>query len=237
MYRNREWNKEERSLLKYKKKYNWWNTETSKIQYKSILFVTPTPGGILLKWLQKREEELNKNDDERVKIVEKGGLKVKDIIAPKNPFKKLNCVQKKCPLCTNSEFVSTDPENGKIACNTNNVGYRWICFTCKERNVTKAYEGETGRSARTRGAEHLKELEKKKVNSVLYKHKMTDHKHETVQFRMEITKKFHDPLTRQANEAVRIACRPAKELLNSKSEFNHPPLSRVVIDRKKKYTN
>ena len=102
--------------------------------------------------------------------------------------------------------------------------------------MTKAYEGKTGRSARTRGSEHLKELEKKKVNSVLYKHKLTDHKNEAVQFRREITKKFHDPLTRQANEAVRIARRPDNELLNSKSEFNHPPLSRVVIERKKKYT-
>ena len=63
-------------------------------------------------------------------------------------------------------------------------------------------EGETGRSARTRGAEHLKELEKKKEKSVLFKHKISDHKNENVKFRMEITKKFHDALTRQANEAV-----------------------------------
>ena len=130
-------------------------------------------------------------------MIEKGGLKVKDIIAPKNPFKKFNCVEKKCPLCTKIEFVNTDPENVTIVCNTNNVGYRWICITCKEKNVTKAYEGETGRSARTRGSEHLKELEKKKVNSVLYKHKLTDHKNKAVQFRMEITKKFHDKQTKQ----------------------------------------
>ena len=41
---------------------------------------------------------------------------------------------------------------------------------------------------------------------------------------------FH--LTRQTNEAVRIFRRPAKELLNSKSELNHPPLARVVVERK-----
>ena len=115
-----------------------------------------------------------------------------------------------------------------------NVFYRWLCITCSERNVIKSYEGETGRSARTRGSEHLKELEKSK--SILFKHLINDHKSEPVKFRLEITKKFHDPLNRQANEAVRIAGRPDKELLNSKSEFNHPPLSRVVIERKKKYT-
>jgi hypothetical protein len=51
---------------------------------------------------------------------------------------------------------------------------------------------------------------------------------------MEITQKFRDPLTRQANEAVRIKNRSKnqEELLNSKSEFNHPPLSRVVVEKR-----
>ena len=56
-----------------------------------------------------------------------------------------------------------------------------------------------------------------------------------VNFKMEITKTFKDALTRQANEAVRIFGRPGHEILNSKSEFNHPPaLARVVAERKNK---
>jgi hypothetical protein len=57
MYRNREWNAEERQMKKSNKKSNWWNTADSKIQYKTVLFVTPTPGGQLMKELQKRESE------------------------------------------------------------------------------------------------------------------------------------------------------------------------------------
>ena len=49
---------------------------------------------------------------------------------------------------------------------------------------------------------------------------------------MEITQKFKDALTRQANEAVRIYSRPPHELLNSKAEFNHPPLARVVVEKR-----
>ena len=45
--------------------------------------MAPTPGGVLAKELQKREEELNKNTKERIKIVEKGLLKIKGILAPK----------------------------------------------------------------------------------------------------------------------------------------------------------
>ena len=236
LYRNRNWNSEERKNMKSKKKVNWWNSEKSKLQYKSVLFVTPTPGGLLARELQKREEELNKNTKERIRIVEKGGLKIKDILGSKNPFKKSNCIQKTCPLCTKSESVDIQTEEVKIPCSTNNVGYRWLCLTCKERDIVKVYEGETGRSARLRGGEHLKDLEKKREKSVLYKHKISDHPTENVKFKMEITKKFKDALTRQANEAVRIHSRPGHQTLNSKSEFNHPPLNRVVVEKKKKFS-
>ena len=123
----------------------------------------------------------------------------------------------------------------KVMCNTNNVGYRWCCVTCEERNTIKVYEGETSRSARLRGAEHLKQLEQKSEKSVLFKHKMAAHQHEQVIFRMDITGKFKDALTRQANKSVRISSRPSHELLNSKSEFNHPPTARVVVERKKHF--
>ena len=47
------------------------------------------------------------------------------------------------------------------------------------------------------------------------------HNGEEAKFRMEITQKFKDALTRQANE-----------LLNSKAEFNHPQLARVVVEKR-----
>ena len=70
---------------------------------------------------------------------------------------------------------------------------------------------------------------------MLYKHKVSDHPNEEVKFKMEITQKFKDALTRQANEAVRIYSRPSHEILNSKSEFNHPPLARVGVEKKQKF--
>ena len=122
----------------------------------------------------------------------------------------------------------------KIPCNTNNVGYSWSCKTCQDRNITKIYEGESSRSARIRGKEHLTAFEKKKTDSVLYKHKLSDHKNEDVIFEMKISGIFKDALSRQANEAVRINSRKNGEILNSKSEFNHPPVARVVVENKKK---
>ena len=70
--------------------------------------------------------------------------------------------------------------------------------------MVKVYEGESGRIDRLRGAEHLKDLEKKREKSVLYKHIKNAHPNEEVKFKMEITQRFKDALTRQANEAVQI---------------------------------
>ena len=93
------------------------------------------------------------------------------------------------------------------------------------------YEGETARSARVRGVEHMNGFKNKRNDNALYKHKVNDHKDEEMAFRMEITKKYRDPLSRQANEAVRISGRKKNELLNSKNEFNHSPIARISVER------
>ena len=43
-----------------------------------------------------------------------------------------------------------------------------------------------------------------------------------------------DPLTRKANEAVTIKNTEKSALLNSKSEFNHPPIARISVEKKTK---
>ena len=89
------------------------------------------------------------------------------------------------------------------------------------------------------GAEHLADLKSERSNSVLLKHKLKEHQEEEMKIKMKITQKFKDPLTRQANEAVRISMRNKNkaELLNSKSEFNHPPLGRIIVEKRKPVKN
>ena len=153
---------------------------------------------------------------------------MKDILVVKNPFPSTACEKKKCLLCSNIS------NKVKIPCNSNNVGYRLVCETCQDRGLQRIYEGETARSARIRGAEHLSNFRSGREDSPLFKHKQRDHKEEEMKFRMEITNKFRDPLTRQANEAVRISSRKKAEVMNSKNEFNHPPITRISVDRNKK---
>ena len=37
--------------------------------------------------------------------------------------------------------------------------------------------------------------------------------------------------TKHTNEAVRISNRPKEEILNSKNEFNHHPIAKVLVER------
>ena len=113
---------------------------------------------------------------------------------------------------------------------------KWIFFWTnpvvpKFRGVTKVYEGETSRNAKVRGEEHLRGIQNQKIGNPLYKHILNDHPHEKekVKFRMEVKGKFKDPLTRLANEGVRIKNRKPEQLLNSKSEFHQPSIVRLQI--------
>ena len=71
-------------------------------------------------------------------------------------------------------------------------------------------------------------------NNPLEKHRRNNHRQEKkkVRFEFNILQRFRDPLTRQAEEGLRIAHNPEDvKLLNSKKEFYHPPIARIKIDK------
>ena len=55
--------------------------------YKSVLFEPATKGGVLVKAMRKREEELNRFSDERIKIIEEGGTKISNLLKNKPSVK------------------------------------------------------------------------------------------------------------------------------------------------------
>ena len=75
------------------------------------MFVPPTPGGVLAKELRKREEELNRNNPERIKIEEKGGLKIKDILTSKDPFKNQNVYKSHAPYVQTVKVLIPTPKS------------------------------------------------------------------------------------------------------------------------------
>ena len=220
LFRNRKQIEEDK---KVRSKSKWWNKKGRK--YTTILFVPPTPQGELAKLIQKREEELNRYSELSVKVVEKGGVRLKNMLIKKDPFQKSKCSTDLCPICHETEFSVPDEKNG-IPCGTQNVGYRWICTKCQS-----TYEGESARQNTVRAIEHLKDLQKNRRNSPLMKHLRVHHPEGDAKFKFKTTKKFYDALSRQADEAVRINKANSAQLINSKSEFNSAPIGRVKLDK------
>ena len=157
-----------------------------------------------------------------IKIIEKGGIKIKNILVKKDPFPALKCNEKNCPFCNESPQIETLE---KQKCSAHNVGYRFQCQDCQF-----TYEGETFRRIAVRAGEHVVKLKNESNQSPLWKHILEHHpqKGHEVKFTLIVTGSFFDSLTRQADEGLRIQERKGK-LMNSKSEFNAPKLQRIGV--------
>ena len=104
---------------------------------------------------------------------------------------------------------------------------------CKEGVFSARYEEETeGRHLINRATEQLRGLKSNNPANPMIKHQQTQHRgdQKKVRFKINIHKKFLDPLSRQAREGVRISHpADAAHIFNSKSEFNHPKIARIKI--------
>ena len=111
-------------------------------------------------------------------------------------------------------------------CKIANVGYRFTCNICNS-----TYEGETARLARSRTLEHVNDLKNHNNSSPLVKHLENYHKkEENPQFKIQITGIFHDALSRQADESVRInSAAETDKRMNSRAEFNSVPINRIKL--------
>ena len=208
----------------------WWSKGSQK--YNTVLFVPPTPGGKLASALKERINQLCSNSKIKIKILETAGTKVNNLISRKDPFPTNDCISPHCPLCKDTMFSETGPKSEfRVGCSTPNVGYRIVCLNCQKLGLKAAYEGETGKPVKVRFKRHLDDLKRKNESSPLHKHTILKHPEENPKFMFSVTSKFRDPLTRQVNEGVRIANFSGDLILNSKSEWNHPPTNRVSVTR------
>ena len=73
-----------REQKKKTSKNDWFNKGESF--YDSVLFVPVTPHSTLAKLLQNHEKQNNQGRRSRIKIVEKAGISLKNVLAPIDPW-------------------------------------------------------------------------------------------------------------------------------------------------------
>ena len=211
------------------RKHSWWKV---KDKYNAVMFVPPTPGSVLLKMLKARTEKISADPDLKIRFIEQGSVKIKNLLVKANPFPTADCTDAICPICKKTSVSDPgDKPTFRAPCSTEGVGYRIVCMNCREQGKLSSYEGETGRPAKVRFIEHIKMLNKKSELSPLHKHQSIHHPDVQNRWHFSITSVFNDPLTRQVDEAIRISKLQPSSILNSKSEINHAPLNRILIKK------
>ena len=216
MYREKDWQKEERRIQKKKKKTGW----ISKGGHETVIEVAPTPGGELKKRFQNIVD--GNPGPIKIKIQETGGIQVKTKLQKTNPGRDKGCRSTDCLACKHGRGKGGE-------CRRNNVGYALTCDLCGYEKV--CYDGETGQNVYTRGLKHMANYRGKVADSPLWKHAQLMHNGSPeLSFSMKVVKSFRDPLTRQVNEAVRIANCEAELQLNSKTEWHGPATVRLVAE-------
>ena len=213
LYRPKTWKRIERKKEKIEKKKKWYKTSGDE----SVIYVPCTPN----ETLKKAYEEEIRNSTFKIKVIEKSGTKLKDILHRKDPFKTTNCERNDCFICTSG---------GKGDCTKDNVTYKIKCTEeCNKRDI---YNGESSYNGYTRGGEHLKKYEKNDPNSMLIQHCNNEHQGEKVRFRMDVSGYYHNDSTkRQVTEGLEIERTPTNRLMNSKTEWNTPSMPACVVTR------
>ena len=217
---------------------------------RAVMFVPFTKNSELAKLLRENEEKLEKMTRTKLKIVERTGIKMVDLVTRSNPWQGQDCSRENCTLCM------TKMKTGKLTsqeCTKRNLVYETHCLNCEETEGQKIenmeieeqekmdmkrklklykYIGETSRSSYERGWEHYNDMLTLKSKSHMLKHAILNHPEQDiseVKFGMKVVQFCKTSFERQILESVVIQKeRHDHNILNSKTEYNRCSLPRLT---------
>ena len=103
----------------------------------SVLFVPFTPHGELARRLTEAEKEMEKQTGIRVKIVEKAGTKLIDMLHKADPWQGKDCGRELCLLCSTKMETEKGMEQD---CTRRNIIYETWCRSCEEKEKERILE-------------------------------------------------------------------------------------------------
>ena len=216
----------------------------------TVMFVPYTRRGELARRLREAEEDLGDQTGVKVKIVERTGRRLVDLLHKADPWQGQDCGRPKCLLCMTKLRTGKDLNQ---ECTKRCIVYQTWCISCEEKSKEKiendetldekekkvklskiklfTYIGESSRSIYERGLEHITALEEMKPDSHMLKHYFDEHGEEEVEemiFGVRILKQASSAFNRQIAESVEIQNNLGHNILNSKSEYNRCALPRLT---------
>ena len=122
--------------------------EGKDIEIKGVLFVPHTRESELAKRIRKKLGDLENVSCLRIKVVERAGEKITDILHKSNPWEETSCRREDCLFC----YGNNEKMIGK--CKQRSVVYETICMLCERKKKKKMKENsseisETDREEKT----------------------------------------------------------------------------------------
>ena len=130
---------------------------TKKI--KGVMFVPYTKHSELALRLRDNEEKMESQTGYKIKIVERGGTKLVDILHKSNPWAGQDCGRAGCLLCKSRR---EEGKKDKQDCKKRNLVYQTTCQTCKEGRLAEIEEEYGGE-----GKKKVEEM-KRKMKDYIY---------------------------------------------------------------------
>ena len=242
-------NRNDENVLNYEKE----NTDELLEDYpKAVLFVPSTKNSELAKLIRNVITSLKPWTGISIKVVERAGAKLEEILHKSNPWEDSDCKRDICKPCL-SESMNSEPRFKN--CTRRSIVYKTWCNLClkkkkndetvedeieTQRNKKRkrdselenifTYIGETSRSAWERGQEHWKDLEYRRPTSHMMRHLVEFHPDldpSEAYFRMKIVSSHNSAFERQITEAVLIERNDGDYSMNSKLEYSRTILPKL----------
>ena len=175
-------------------------------------FMPPTPGGVLLKGIQKIVREEGEKIGLNIRVSEQSGTSVGALLTTPNLS---GCLY---PRCTISEEGASHSRRG--------ANYSGTCHLCGD-----IYRGETGFGAHTRVQQHTEDIRKNSDNNSLALHlaeRHPDHRGDPNSIVFSVTNTGTKPLERLVREAVQISNTHPTQIINGRTEYIRPVIQRMA---------
>ena len=218
LHRPREFEADQRRQKKLLTKTTWYRPASA------AGFVPATPNAELAKSIQSVVTANTARLGLSAKIVENGGKSLKQHLVR---LDLTGCFYPDCFLCESGSNGGSHTRSG--------AHYSGICTICEEENISSRYDGETGRNGYYRCTKgHKKDIVDKNNKNAFSKHLEIFHPDKVgdpTAFKLKVESTFKKCLDRQVTEGIYIHNSKSDNVLNSKSEFLQPSVSRISTTR------
>jgi hypothetical protein len=178
-------------------------------KYDSVMFVDATSKSAM----KKRVEQVVRRLKLLIKVVEKAGVTIKDLLQRSNPFGLKDCGRYECLMFA----------QGDIDCRTRGCVYEYLCEDCE-----RMYRGQTGRSIYERNVEQLDAWIEQDDECPLQRHANVYHNGGNFEVSIKLLANcFGKPSRRLITEAVMIDEIPEGRTMNNRAEWSYIKLAKV----------